>query len=146
MLLRKRMFVLSVITFSLLFVACTSGRDYYISSTGDDTNPATEAEPWKSIEKVNATDFEPGDKILFQGGEKIGDTVVGKYVDPKLIKAGMATLTDPKKLTDLKEYRLKADSPCISAGLPIENNGGRDLWGNKVPEKGKPSIGACQAP
>ena len=80
------------------------------------------------------------------GQEKIGDTVVGKYIDPKVIKAGLATLTDPKKLADLKAYRLKADSPCIGAGLPIKDNGGKDFWGNKIPEKGKPSIGACQVP
>jgi hypothetical protein len=80
------------------------------------------------------------------GQEKIGDTVVGKYIDPKVVKAGLATLTDPKKLADLKAYKLKADSPCVGAGLPIENNGGKDFWGNKVPEKGKPTIGAYQVP
>jgi hypothetical protein len=80
------------------------------------------------------------------GKEKIGDTVVGKYIDPGVVKAGMAELTDPKKLADLKAYRLKADSPCIGAGLPIKDNGGRDFWGNEVPESCKPAIGACQKP
>ena len=80
------------------------------------------------------------------GQEKIGDTVVGKYIDPKLIKPGTANITDPMELATLQAYKLQPDSPCIGAGIPIENNGGRDFWGNKVCEEQKPSIGACEKP
>jgi hypothetical protein len=80
------------------------------------------------------------------GQEKIGDTVVGRYIDPKLIKAGTAALTGPMKLAALRAYKLKSDSPCIGAGLPIKDNGGRDFWGNKLLEGQKPTIGACQKP
>ena len=76
------------------------------------------------------------------GQEKIGDKVVGRYVDPLLIEPGTATLTDPTKLSTLKAYRLKTGSPCVGAGIPIENNGGRDFWGNKVPEEEWSAIGA----
>jgi hypothetical protein len=84
--------------------------------------------------------------VAATGQEKIGETIVGKYVDPKLVEPGTADLTDPRELDKLAQYRLKADSPCIGAGIPIENNGGRDLWGTKVPEDGKPDIGSCQMP
>jgi hypothetical protein len=80
--------------------------------------------------------------IVRTGQEKIGDKVVGKHVDPLLIEPGGATLTDPTKLATLKAYRLKIGSPCSGAGIPIENNGGRDFWGNKVPEEERPPIGA----
>jgi hypothetical protein len=80
------------------------------------------------------------------GQEKIGDTVVGKYVDPRLIKAGTAALTDPTKLATLQAYKTCPGSPCIAAGVPISNNGGRDFWGNIVTEGAKPTIGACQKP
>jgi hypothetical protein len=80
------------------------------------------------------------------GQEKIGETIVGKCIDPRLVKPGTVKLTDPCKLSKLAEYRLKADSPCIGAGIPIKNNGGRDFWGNKVPEDKKPAIGAHQIP
>ena len=80
------------------------------------------------------------------GQEKIGDTVVGKYIDPKLMKAGTATLTNPRKLINLEAYKLQCNSPCIGAGLPIKDNGGRDFWGNNVPEGQKPAIGACEKP
>jgi hypothetical protein len=80
------------------------------------------------------------------GQEKIVDKIVGKAIDPKLVNPGMAKLTDPNKLAELAEYKLKPDSPCIGAGIIIENNGGRDFWGNDVPKDQKPSIGACQKP
>jgi hypothetical protein len=80
------------------------------------------------------------------GQERIGDTVVGRYVDPLLVEPGTVKLTNPAKLTNLKAYRLKTGSPCLGAGIPIENNGGRDFWGNKVLEGEKPAIGACQRP
>ncbi len=76
------------------------------------------------------------------GQEKVGDKVFGRHVDPLLVKPDRATLTDPTKLATLKAYRLKTGSPCVGTGIPIENNGGRDFWGNKVPEEERPTIGA----
>ncbi len=80
------------------------------------------------------------------GQEKIGAQVVGKSIDPRVTKPGLAKLTDPTKLATLRPYKLQAGSPCIGAGIPIENSGGRDFWGNKLPETQKPSIGACERP
>jgi hypothetical protein len=80
------------------------------------------------------------------GQEKIGDAVVGRYVDPLLVEPGTAKLTDPTKLATLKAYRLKTGSPCLGAGIPIKNNGGRDFWGNKILEGQRPAIGACAKP
>jgi len=80
------------------------------------------------------------------GQEKIGDEIVGKVIDPKLVDAGLARLADPTKLSELAEYKLRTDSPCIGVGIIVEDNGGRDLWGSEVPRDRKPSIGACQKP
>jgi len=80
------------------------------------------------------------------GQEKVGDAVVGLYADPLLVDAGAAVEAKPEDLKKLAAYRLREGSPCIGAGIPIEDNGGRDFWGNAVPEKGKPSIGACEKP
>jgi len=45
------------------------GTDYYLSPSGDDRNPGTSpSRAWRTVEKVNGTDFQPGDKILFEGG------------------------------------------------------------------------------
>ena len=43
----------------------------------------------------------------------------------------------------VKGYMLKSDSPCIDAGMVIENNGGRDYFGNKL-YNNKPDIGAAE--
>lgn len=46
-----------------------SATDYYIAPAGDDSASGTSAAtPWKSLAKVNASTFLPGDKILFQKG------------------------------------------------------------------------------
>lgn len=42
---------------------------YYVSPSGNDKNKGlSSSAPWKSIEKVNATTFMPGDRVLFEGG------------------------------------------------------------------------------
>lgn len=43
----------------------------------------------------------------------------------------------------LGAYMLSAGSPCLRSGAPILNNGGRDFWGNRLPD-GPPDIGAHQ--
>jgi len=39
-------------------------------------------------------------------------------------------------------YKLQESSPCLNAGVVIEDNGGKDYWGNPVPADRKPHIGA----
>ncbi len=47
----------------------TKAVTYYLDfSSGNDSNPGTAKEPWKSLAKVNATNFHPGDRILFKSG------------------------------------------------------------------------------
>jgi len=59
-------FYMAVLIFSLK----AYGTDYYISTNGNDSaSGASPEKAWKSIGKVNATTFRPGDKILFKGGE-----------------------------------------------------------------------------
>jgi len=60
--------------------------------------------------------------------------------DPKLVNPGSGEFG----LASLEGYKLKDGSPCIGAGKPIKDNGGRDFWGNKVPEGKRPDIGANQ--
>jgi hypothetical protein len=47
-----------------------AGTVYYVDSlTGDDTGPGRSSDrPWKTLAKVNGTDFLPGDRILFKSG------------------------------------------------------------------------------
>jgi hypothetical protein len=45
------------------------GKSYYISQEGDDGNPGTLSEPFKSLQKVNSLALNPGDKIFLEGGK-----------------------------------------------------------------------------
>ncbi|WP_145134446.1 Ig-like domain-containing protein [Paenibacillus sp. Y412MC10] len=51
--------------------AMASGTTYYVDSTGGDdgNNGTSQGSAWKTLDKVNATTFSPGDKILFKAGE-----------------------------------------------------------------------------
>ncbi len=57
-----------LLTCLLITQSCSAGTTYYIDSIdGNDLNHGTsEQDPWKSLEKVNATTFKPGDKILLK--------------------------------------------------------------------------------
>ncbi|MCC6698531.1 MAG: right-handed parallel beta-helix repeat-containing protein [Candidatus Hydrogenedentes bacterium] len=78
------------------------------------------------------------------GQEMLDGKLVGLWADPKLVRPGITTHTDPVTLAKLKEYLLESGSPCIGAGLIIEDNGARDFWGHPVPSADKPSLGAHQ--
>jgi hypothetical protein len=59
--------------------------------------------------------------------------------DPLLADPGSGGLG----LDRLQGYQLKPDSPCIDSGLLLRNHGGRDYWGNPVPNPGgSPDRGA----
>ena len=71
----------------------------------------------------------------------------GKVTDPLLVGAinVIEPITDPTKITTLSAYKLLPNSPCIGAGIPIKDNGGKDLWGTTLsPNGGKVDLGACQ--
>ncbi|OUP03551.1 hypothetical protein B5F36_08735 [Anaerofilum sp. An201] len=75
------------------------GTTYYVdAANGDDTSSGTsEAEAWKTLDKVNATTFQPGDRILLKAGcvwngylwpkgegDELDPITLGKYGDEAL--------------------------------------------------------------
>ncbi len=62
-----------IILFLVIIVATLSksqAATYYISVTGDDAQPGTStATAWRTVDRVNVATFQPGDKVLFAGGE-----------------------------------------------------------------------------
>ena len=62
------------VLFALLFMIALSSfaqnKTYYVSPSGNDSHSGLSANTaWKTTSKVSAFDFEPGDKILFEGGQ-----------------------------------------------------------------------------
>lgn len=51
---------------------------YYVSPAGNDANPGTSStKPWKTLKKVNAASFQPGDVVYFErGGSWSGGLVI----------------------------------------------------------------------
>ncbi|NGY65287.1 right-handed parallel beta-helix repeat-containing protein [Lentzea sp. NEAU-D13] len=61
---------LSASTISSPASADTGVTAYYVSATGDDSNAGTSPrKAWRSLEKVNATTFKPGERILLRSGD-----------------------------------------------------------------------------
>jgi len=62
--------ILSTVTLLLISSMCF-GATYYVDATnGNDSNSGTsQSTPWKAISKVNNSNFQPGDFILFKRGE-----------------------------------------------------------------------------
>lgn len=70
--------VSNIISLIVNIVTSSTGvRTFYVSSSsGDDANPGTLSQPWKTIAKVNATTFAAGDHILFKNGDTFTGTLV----------------------------------------------------------------------
>jgi hypothetical protein len=50
---------------------------YYVSPFGDDTKSGSApAEAWRSVAKINSTNFSPGDQILFEKGGVWNETII----------------------------------------------------------------------
>ena len=45
-----------------------TGKTLYVSPSGSDTNPGTQAAPWRTVAKVNGAALAPADTVAFQGG------------------------------------------------------------------------------
>lgn len=57
--------------------------------------------------------------------------------NPMLVNPGSGEVG----INSVNGYQLQSHSPCIDAGVKIENNGGRDYWGNSLSDE-KTDIGA----
>lgn len=51
-------------------LASAQNKTYFISTSGNDTADGLSVKTaWKSIDKVNNSTFQAGDRILFEGGQ-----------------------------------------------------------------------------
>ena len=69
--LKKKLTHFLLITIAIFFTANLNATNYYVSSSGNDSNAGTsENTPWKTLAKVNSFTPKPGDQILFKRGEE----------------------------------------------------------------------------
>lgn len=98
----------SVIVSTEVPPAISEGNTTYFvsSSTGDDANDGlTEAKAWKTMGKISAMTFQPGDRILLKSGDVWNE---------KLTLKGMGSKEDPIAITSYGT----GNKPKISANAP----------------------------
>lgn len=93
---------------------------YYVSPAGDDAGPGTLDQPWRTVARANALHATPGDRILFQGGQRFDG---GLYFDPT--EGG--TPTDPVVVGSYGVGRATIVPPAGADGLFAYNSGGIDV-------------------
>lgn len=80
------------------------------------------------------------ERNLYFGSGNIAEDAMQILGDPRLLAPGSGRLG----LDSLDGYKLVSGSPALHAGLPIQDNGGRDAWGNPIPDAAAPHLGAYQ--
>jgi hypothetical protein len=63
-----RSFAAAVVALVLFCSISVFSTDYYVSSTGNDKAAGTSSKPWKTINRVNKSNYAAGDRIFFEGG------------------------------------------------------------------------------
>lgn len=65
--------------FGALSVTTRQSTTYYVSAAGSDTNDGkSTATPWATVSKVNSASLNPGDSVLFRGGDTFtGEVYIG---------------------------------------------------------------------
>jgi hypothetical protein len=64
----RAVLVLLASALGLAAPAAASAATYYVSPTGNDAAAGSAVAPWRTLAKVDATTFAPGDTVLFAGG------------------------------------------------------------------------------
>jgi len=62
-------FCLAIAILYALFAQPSFAGIFYVDPAGNDSNSGTSpAAPWRTVAKVNASVFQPGDKVVFKSG------------------------------------------------------------------------------
>ncbi len=95
-----------------------SSTSYYISPNGSDSNTGkSSSSPWKSITKLNNTNFIAGDSVLFEGGKIFSG---GLYLDNN----DKGTATQPITISSYGTGRATISAGSAGKGLNAYNTAG----------------------
>jgi hypothetical protein len=106
-------------------VRAASGRVFYLSPSGSDqANGLSEATAWKTLARASQAQYQPGDRILLQGGAEFAGQLM-------LQQNSAGTATDPVTISSYGTGR-----PTIRAtgteGIKIYNAGGVEISGLNI--------------
>lgn len=93
------------------------GRAFYFSNQGDDNFTGTKSRPWKTIKKLNTKYLNPGDSVLFQGGQQFAGTITVDSADrglgSRLIRFGSFGTGDARIVSGEKEGMVISHSEFV---------------------------------
>ncbi len=125
----KRLLIF-IITLTFAIAACgitpppgqSAGIIYYVSASGNDTNDGLSPETaWQTIGRVNAGNYQPGDSILFEGGQ----TFEGALQFTAENAHGTGSVQSPISISSFGEGRAALSGGGLTAvdaaGFAIEN-------------------------
>lgn len=72
---------ISIIIYCAIPGSCTlnqagKSKTYYVSPRGDDDSPGTKDQPFRTIDRVNTLNLNPGDAVLFRAGHTFEGTIL----------------------------------------------------------------------
>ena len=128
--------ILLLLALSFALMTQVKGADYYVSTSGSDANPGTQALPWQTISKVNSTTFGAGDRIFFQGGQTFTGPLIftasaGTSANPIVIGSygiGVATISSTGDGIDITDTQGFLISSLILNGGNHSTNTGRGIY------------------
>ena len=95
------------LTFTIVLIDKTAGRDYYFSTSGSDDNDGTKEKPYASLDKLNSLSLKPGDTV---------------YLDANSVWIGQIKIKDsglpgmPITITKYNDNGDRDARPIINAG------------------------------
>ncbi len=131
----KHLWAICCIGFWLGLAGTAGATDFYLRPSGNDDGAGSEADPWRSLSKINVQNLEPGDRVLlFSGGSftgtlTIADADSGTPVAPVVVttyggaeKASIASGTD-KGISVYNASGVEISNLVVVAGINNETSG-----------------------
>ena len=112
----------------LVGVTILQATTYYVAPWGDDTNPGTSSQPWRTIQK-SANTLQPGDTVLVMDGvyyEKVTINVSGTPGNPIVFSAypGQQPIIDGTGVAGQHMIYMSNKDYIVINGFEIRNNQG----------------------
>lgn len=102
----------------LLLAASAPAVDFYVdSSIGNDGNPGTSAQPWRSLSPANSRAFAPGDRLLLTSGQTFSGPL---WLDSGDVGTAAAPITVSATGAAAATITVTGDQP----GISVYNAGG----------------------
>ncbi|MCK1536879.1 MULTISPECIES: right-handed parallel beta-helix repeat-containing protein [unclassified Bradyrhizobium] len=110
----------------------TAGIRFYVNgSTGSDSNPGTQAQPWQTVSKVNAFNFIMVASVLFAGGQTFTGSLTAKQgITYDSYGSGLATIsvaTNTSAIVSTNQSNVTIRNLNVSGGGGASGSGVRIL-------------------